>query len=415
MSGTLTFSTHHRPRGARLGRGVLIGLVALVVVLLAWGLSVGALWSYAWFRLGGDDIPALRDEDGLATLGSTDGPRGPADATTVMVVLTDSVDPTVPRPPALESPVHLVQVGGPRDEPAVLQLPSDVPLTSDLELAAVQADAGTDPLLRAVVDYTEIRVDHVVSLSIDALPRLIEAVGPIEVCRTEGCSSPSADELRSALLTATDQELIHLVADVTRSIAGHLDTRWALTSPIEVKRVVDALAEEVVTDAALRGRTVLDLAEVLADPVRPQIDRLPTLQHPGTGEPLPLHEAVQARLQPLRDGAPLGGRSTDELQEELLAGLEVAVLNGAGADGLASQVQVELEAAGFRVTGTGNAPTFDRERTVLTYQASDDSAGYAAYVLSELLGGAEVDAIEQRPTFEGDEVDLLVVAGEDIS
>ena len=416
MSGSLTFAAPRRPRGARVARVAAVTAGIVLAVLVTWGLLVGALWSYAWVRLGGDDVPALR-EDGLATLGSPDGPRAPEGATTLLVVLTGSVDPTIPRPPAIEAPLVLLQVGGPRDRPAALLIPEDVPLAADLTFADIQAEGGTDPLVRAVVDYTDVAVDHVVSLSIDALPRLFDALAPVEVCRSDGCSTPRGDEVRTLLLRADGEELVLLTADLLRSVAAVLDTRRVVFAPWTGRRVVDAVADEVITDVSLRGTGLLDLAAVLSTPVRLEVDRLPVLVNPATGQVLPIHEPVQVRLEHLRVGTPLTGEggSTEELEEELLADIEVAVLNGAGVDGLAGRVRAELEAAGLTVIGTGNAPTFDRQRTVITYREDDPAAAFAAVRMSEALGGVELESLGQRPTFEGEEVDVLVIAGEDLS
>ncbi len=416
MPSSLTFSDVRRPKGARLARGVAIVLGTVVALLVVWALVVGGLWAYAWLSLGGEDVPVLRD-DGQATLGSTTGPRAPEGATTVLLALTGPIDPTVPRPPALEAPLLLVQAGGPREQPAVLLLPEDVPLAQDLTFAQVQAEGGTDPLVRAVVDYTEVAVDHVVSLSIDALPRLVDALGEVEVCRSDGCSTPAGDEVRMRLLQAEGEELVLLVADVVRSVAGRLDTGWAVTSPRQVKRVIDAVAEDVVTDVSLRGTRLLELAEPLAVPVRLEIDRLPVLVNPASGQVLPIHEPVQVRLDHLRNGTPLSGEggTTEDLERELLDGIRIGVLNGAGIDGLAGRVQAELQAAGFVVVGTGNAPTFDRQRTVIAYREDEEAAAFAAIRASDALGGVELDALVGRPTFEGEEVDLLVIAGEDLS
>lgn len=416
MSGSLTFSGSRRPRGARVARTTAIVTGVVVGLLVLWALVIGGVWTYAWLQLGGTDVPALR-EDGLATLGSAEGPRAPEDATTVLVALTGPVDPTIPRPPALEAPLVLLQAGGPRERPAALLVPEDVPLAQELTFADVQAEGGTDPLVRAVVDYTDVAVDHVVSMSIDALPRLIDALAPVEVCRSDGCSTPSGDEVRTLLLQAEDEELALLTADLVRSLAAVLDARRVVTSPRSAWRVVDAVSDEVVTDVGLRGSRLLEVASVLREPVRLEVDQLPVLVNPATGRVLPIHEPVQVRLDHLRNGTPLtgeGGR-TEDLEAELLAGIEVAVLNGAGVDGLASRVEVELEASGFAVVGTGNAPSFDRERTVVTYREDEEAAAFAAVRLSEALGGVELDAIAQRPTFEGAEVDVLVVAGEDLS
>jgi len=418
VSGSLTFSTNHRPRGARVARGFGVLLVVVLAFLLLWGLVIGALWSYAWFTLGGDDVPALRDDGGLVTLGPAEGPEAPPDALTLMVTLTGPVEPTIPTPPELEAPIVLVQFGGPRERPAALILPEDVPLSGDGSFAEVQAEGGTDPLLRAVIDYTGVRVDHVVSLSVDALPGILDAVGTVEVCRADGCSEPTGDELRSALLTADDEELVSLAADTLRALGGRLDTRWAVTSPRAAKRVIDVVDEEIVSDVSLRGSALLDVAAALSEPVRLETDRIPVFVNPATGDVVPLPEQVEVRLQRLRQGEPLSdiaGQTPEEIEADLLAGIEVAVLNGAGIDGLAARLEAEITAAGFEVRGTGNAPTFDRQRTLISFARDDEEAALAAFRLSELIGEAEIDALDQRPTFEGEEIDVLLIAGEDAS
>ncbi|MEX2549130.1 MAG: LCP family protein [Nitriliruptoraceae bacterium] len=419
MSGSLTFSTNHRPRGARVARGLGVLLVIALALLLLWALVIGALWSYAWFQLGGDDIPALRDDGGLVTLGPAEGPQAPRDVTTLMVTLTGPVDPTIPRPPELEAPIVLLQIGGTRERPAALILPEDVPLSGEESFADVQAEGGTDPLLRAVIDYTGVRVDHVVSLSVDALPRIVDAVGTLEeVCRADGCAELTGDEIRSQLLTADDQELVSLTADVLRALGGRVDARWAATSPRAGKRVIDAVDEEIVTDVSLRGRGLLDTAAALEQLVRLEIDRIPVFVNPATGDVVPLPEQVEVRLQRLRDGEPLSGmdgQSAEEIEADLLADIEVAVLNGAGVDGLAARLEAEITSAGFEVRGTGNAPTFDRQRTLISFARDDEEAALAAYRLSELLGDVEIDELDQPPTFEGEEIDVLLIAGEDAS
>jgi hypothetical protein len=100
-------------------------------------------------------------------------------------------------------------------------------------------------------------------------------------------------------------------------------------------------------------------------------------------------------------------------EEDLLRGIEVAVLNGAGVDGLAGQVQVLLETSGFRVVGTGNAPSFGREATTVSYREDDAVAELAAVRLAELLEGAQLDPLTRDLTFEGNAVDVQVIVGAD--
>ena len=417
MSGRppLTF-TPRRPTGRRWLRG--LGIASLVVALLAlaWVAVLALLWAESWWRLGGEDVPALRDE--VTALGET---RAPAEATTVLVALTDSVDPTVPRESPLLAPVALVQVGGPREQPAVLLLPERVEVDvidggERLALSEVQLEGGVDLLARTLADYTQIRIDHVASVSVDALPRLVDAIGPVEVCGRAGCRDQTGDELRATLRTADGEQLVHELADAVRALGGTLDTWWAATSPIEVRRVVRALEEEVETDASLRGLRTLDLAAALATPTRLDVDQLPLVLNRETDEVIELAEPYQVRFQHLQDGTALAATAEDEddLRAQLFDELTVAVLNGAGIDGLAGEVEVRLETAGWDVIGTGNAPTFDTVTTTVRFQEQDDVLALAAVELGEVLGGnVSLEPLAARPEFEDEPVDLLVTVGED--
>lgn len=417
VSSELRFSSTRVSPGRKVVRVVGWLLTILVVVVVAWALLVGGLWGYAWIRLGADDVPALRDDDALGATGA----RAPEQATTVLVALTDEVDPTVPREPELEAPLALVQFGGPRDEPAVLVLPRELPVSIDgmgeVALEDVQLEGGSDLLVRSIVDYTGVHVDHVVSLSIDALPRLVDAMAPLEVCGSTGCSEPTGDEVRTALRSNDDAEQLRVAADVLRAIGGAFDTRFAVTSPVATKRVVDAVAEEVSTDVGLRGSRVLDVASALAGAGTLDVDTVPLVVNPDTGTVLPMEEPAMVRFQHLQEGTALDGSAagTDELEADLIAEVEVAVLNGAGIDGLAGQVQVELEASGFVVIGTGNAPAFDRSDSVVNYVGDDPVAEYVAGELAEVLGDVTLEPLEAEPTFDGEPVDLLVTVGEDLA
>jgi hypothetical protein len=417
-SRAIGFSTTRVSPGRRFLRAVGILLAIVASLVLVWGVVLALLWGYSWLRLGPDDLPALGDE--LAVLRPS-GASAPANATTVMVAMTGAVDPTVPRPPELIGPVTLVQYGGPRAEPAVLSLPGQLPVTidgeEDLPLAEAQRAGGTDLLVRAVADYSEVRIDHAVSLSIDALPALVDAAAPVEVCDADGCSRVTGEQLRRELEAADDEQLVELVAGVAHGLGQRIDGRFVVTSPLPARRVIDTLSTEVTTDVGLRGSDLLEVAGALATPVGLDTDTIPLVVSPETGTIVPLAEPAAVRFQHLREGTELraageeGG--TADLEADMVRAAQVAVLNGAGIDGLAGQVQVELETAGFSVVGTGNAAAFDRAETKVNYVVDDPAIEIAAVQLAELLDGATLEPLAQRPDFEGEAVDLLVTLGED--
>ncbi|WP_448624300.1 LCP family protein [Geodermatophilus sp. URMC 64] len=72
------------------------------------------------------------------------------------------------------------------------------------------------------------------------------------------------------------------------------------------------------------------------------------------------------------------------------ATVSVEVLNGSGISGLAAGAQGELEAAGFTVTGTGNADNADHTQTLVRHAPGDEAQ--AATVAAQIPGSVtEVD------------------------
>ncbi len=399
-------------------RGFLSFVVLALIVAVGWALTIGGVWVYAWFQLGGLDLRAT-DAD-VAALGSV-GAEAPADATTVLVALTGPRDPTVPREPELIAPVALIQTGAGRAVPAVLLLPTDLVVTVDglgqATLAEVHDEGGEDLLTRAVIDYAEVRIDHVVSLTEDALPRLVEVLDDVELCTPTGCTPASPQQIRTAQRSGDDEVLVDTLTDVVRGIGRSMDRASVVRSPLKAKRAIDIVSDEVRTDVSLRGRTLLGFAEALGSVTRVEHDRIPLLRNPRTGEIVPLEEPIMVRFQHLREGTPLeGGDRTDQDLEELVIELvDVAVLNGAGTTGLAADVQVRLETEGFRVIGTGNAASFGRPTTIVAYGPEPETTEAAAVILAQRLGdGVQLEAREQAPTFEGEPVDVLVTVGTDL-
>lgn len=420
---SLTFSSTRRPprrRWVKLVVGVL--LVAVVLVVLA-ALSGGLLWTYAWARLGSDDLPSLAADAGDAL--GPGGATSPDGTTTVMVALSPPRDATDPAERPLAGPVALVQVGGPRgDDAVVLLLPPELPVSVDGEapmlLREVHAAGGADLLVRTVVDYTQVAVDHVVTASTDALPQLADALGPVEIC-DPACREVDGDDLRGAqeVLTGEAAEpeaavaAVRELATLIREVAGATDGFGVVTSPLATRRAIDTLATEVVTDVSLRGGAVLPLLDQFATVSEVSVVQLPGVLNPDSGQLLLLPEQAETRFAVLREGGvPTSTPADDEV--ELLASVSVAVQNGTGTAGYAARLEASLSAAGVQVVGTENAPTFDVERTQVAYGPEDPTAEAAAIVLARELGDVDLVALEQQPTFEGTPVTVLVIGGADL-
>jgi hypothetical protein len=421
-SRSLTFSTSRRPARRRWVR-VVVGLVvvALLVVVGA-ALIAGSLWTYAWVRLGGTDLPSLTAaEDSLGAGGAT----SPEGTTTVLVALTEPTDQEGSQAAALAGPVALVQVGGPReDDAAVVLLPPQLPVTVDGEpttpLGEVHRTAGPDALVRSVVDYTQIAVDHVVTASADAVPGMVESLGPVEVCH-DACRTVDAEAVRAALATYTDPAAAPTdvagafgeLAAVIRGLAAEADPAAVLASPFATRRAIDVLADDVTTDASLRGAAALPIADRIATSGDVAVVTLPGVVNPDSGELLVLPEQAATRFALLREGG-VPTQSTADDEAALLADATVAVQNGTGTTGYAATLETRLAALGVRVVGTENAASFDVERTRVAYGPDDPAAEATAVLIARELGDVELVALDRAPTFEGAPVTVQVVGGADL-
>ena len=416
MSVSQGFTLSRRRSPVRLLRWLLRTVIGAVILALLWGALVGALWLVGSNQMKGVPLAALRDD--VLMLGAA-GARAPEDSRTVLLLMVDELDPTIPRPPPLVAPPVILQFGGDRELPAALVLPESIEVLVDgrglMRLDEIQRELGADRLARAVIDYTEVRLDHVVAVSTEALPRLVGLLGPLEVCGGWGCEEPTPDDVRAWQRDEDPAFVLARGAAVMRAVAGSIDASLFVRSPFLGREVVSVLAGQVVTDVDLSIRRLVELAPGVSEPVRLDIDRLPMVRNPATGELVVLEEAAMIRFQRLREGLPFEAIDPAEDVERLRTVTDVAVLNGAGVAGLAALYEAELRSAGFVVVGTGNDVRFDRQRTVINYLRGDRDAEPVAFLLAEQLPTAEIVAIDGPLLFEGEPVAIVVLLGRDLT
>lgn len=174
-------------------------------------------------------------------------------------------------------------------------------------------------------------------------------------------------------------------------------------NPIELERMIEAANKEVVLDDQLSLRTLLDIGEQFRhfDPNALEVFTLPTTEGSASSGFLILDEAA---AQPVLDVF-----RGNNIYESALALVRAEVRNGTGQPGEADRVADELAAAGFTITGRGDAATFDHERTVVRYQP-----GYEipAVVIARYLAADVV--LEEAPEAPG-AAPVMVVTGPDWS
>lgn len=404
-------------------------LAALLAALVVLALTAGLLWTYAWAQLGGTELPSLAATgDGALGAGGATSPPG---TTTVLVALTaptadgDDAAEAAGTGPELAGPVALVQVGGVRDrDAAVILLPPELPVTVEGEapmpLGQVHADGGVDLLLRTVVDYSEVDVDHVVTAATDALPRLVDLLGPVEICDDTCRTVGRADvEATIAAFTATgapspDVAAATLeIASVLGALGATIDPASLITSPFATRSAIELIGDDVTTDANLRGAALLPLGERLAAVGDVAVVTLPAVTNPDSGQLVVLPEQAATRFALLREGG-VPTKTDEDDAAALLAAATVSVQNGTGTAGYAASLETQLAALGVRVVGTENAASFDVERTQVRFEATDPAAEAAAVLLAAELGDAELVPTDRAPSFEGEPVTVQVIGGADL-
>lgn len=88
--------------------------------------------------------------------------------------------------------------------------------------------------------------------------------------------------------------------------------------------------------------------------------------------------------------------------------LEVKVLNGSGTPGEAGKAASLLKAAGYTITSTGNADTFDYQQTVIQIKKSKNT--YASQLKKDLSASYSVDPTVQTLA-ESSSSDAIVIVG----
>lgn len=412
---TQRLSLSRRRDPLRLLKIVLRIVIVAAILAAMWGALIGVLWLSAASQLRGVPIAALRED--VLMLGAS-GARSPDDATTMLVLLVEPLDATVRRPSPLAAPPVIVQIGAERALPGALVLPLSLEVTVDgrgrMTLESIQRELGADRLAQAIIDYTEVRLDHVVVVSTDLLPGLVRLLGPLEVCGGSGCSTPTPDDVRAWQRDPDVLVVMRRSVDVLRAVSASLDLRSFVLSPLVGRNVVELIAGQVVTDVDLSIGRLVDLAEVFVEPTRIDAATLPLVRNPTSGVMVVLEESAMLRFQRLREGMPFDQIDPNEDVARLQTVTGIAVLNGAGVPGLAAFIEAELRGAGFLVVGTGNDSRFDRVETVISYLRDDREAEPVAFLLAEELPGARLESVDRPLLFEGRAVPIVVSLGRDL-
>ena len=191
-----------------------------------------------------------------------------------------------------------------------------------------------------------------------------------------------------------------------RRLMGQAIRRGAL-NPLRANRLANAAMANLTVDSTFRARDGLRLVRAFrgVGPAAVEMVALPTVP---SGVQLRVNEKeaepLLARLRGESDGTPAG--QTAAPPGVVPSQVRVRVLNGSGADGVASQANAAFARAGFATGVPADADRYDYARTEIRYAASAQAK--AQLVSSYLKGGGRAVADKTLSN-----LDVVVVVGRD--
>ncbi len=288
--------------------------------------------------------------------------------------------------------------------------------------------SGAELMIKTVKSFTGLKIHHYVEINFASFQKIVDAVGGLTLCPKKaykdkqsgliltkaGCqhfngrlalgyvrmrkSDPRGDFGR----IDRQQEFIRVLMQKVKSVGF-------LTDIPRLIKTVDAVSKGVKTDQNLGEEELRGIANKLAGFKQSNVDFRVIPSYPkylnGTSYVIDRPAQTRALFKALRDDSalpPYGKTGASIPQPE---DVSLIVLNGTTTSGLAGAVRDQLEAVGYKVRETGNAPRRDYATTVILFEPGDEAK---AQLIQEEFPGAKVQ--ESTETLDAD---IVLILGSD--
>jgi LCP family protein required for cell wall assembly len=438
---------HARPRTRTWPRRVLIGLNIFIAFCLV---ATASGYGYLRWRFGQIDKIDLR------AILRNEGHDDPGLPMNVLLVGSDSRENVTPD--EIKKFGTQAEVGGkhsdtimilhadPRSEKAaILSIPRDLYVhiagtrvnSKDRINTAIQSTDGERRLIATIRQELGIQIDHYVEVDFYGFRGIVDSVGGVTIPFT----SPARDRVSG--LQVSKAGCIELDGDQALAYARsrHYQSfesgRWhtdptgdlgrisrqqnfirrmmkqaiaqGIRNPIKANSVVGAATKYVQIDSTLSTSDIRRLASRFRSLEPEAVDMLSlpvvarTIRQTGA-QILDLDEVKAQEMIDRFNGKEPVAATPSRLPKVIPGTIRVRVLNGSGAGGQASKASLGLQKAGFAVSGTGDAPSFQYTRSLVRYGTGqrDKALTLQAYI----NGGAQI--VEDTKLVGGD---LQLVTG----
>ena len=269
----------------------------------------------------------------------------------------------------------------------------------------VQA-GGPACLWKTVEQQTGIYINHFVGIGMLGFVKVVNDVGGVNVCVPFNVSDPVSGlnltagmhhingvqalafwRTREDIGTGSDLERIQRDQFISAQVVKGVLTSGLLSDPFRLLSVVSDAAASMTTDNGMTVSDLVGIAESLRHLSSKNVQFITAPNQPWPGDPDARVEFAQPqadqvfaaiardvtvpKVSPSSSSAPAGGT---QLLTTSPSKVKVKVLNGSGAQGIASQAATSLTGRGFDVTGTGNAASFSYTESVIEYASAADMA-----------------------------------------
>ncbi|WP_159941117.1 MULTISPECIES: LCP family protein [unclassified Nocardiopsis] len=274
---------------------------------------------------------------------------------------------------------------------------------------------------KAVEQVTGVHLDHFVMMDFTGFKDMVNAIGGVEMCIPAPIEDPKAHlELDAGLQKLNGEESLGYVrsrygqgdgSDLSRidrqqqfmgAMLRQVLSSEVMTSPVTITNFLGAVTDSVTTDEELTVDTMTDIAISMreVDLGRIQFVTVPNGQHPADPNRLAMSEPAASELfAAINSGADLAGGEEEDKGDKGDKGasqeapdpseISVQIMNNAGIDGLAGEVEAVLLDQGYVVTGKGNPVERFPENTTVYYAPGQEAA-------AELLAGSLENAVTEE-------------------
>ncbi|MFD6951277.1 transcriptional regulator [Nocardiopsis sp. TSRI0078] len=272
---------------------------------------------------------------------------------------------------------------------------------------------------QTIEQITGVHLDHFVMMDFAGFKDMVDAIGGVEMCIPQPVDDPKAHlTLDAGRQTLNGEESLGYVrsrygqgdgSDLSRidrqqefmgAMLRQVLSSEVMTSPMTITNFLGAVTDSVTTDEELTVDIMTDIAISMreVDLERVQFVTVPNGQHPADPNRLAMRQPDASELfEAINSGADLAGGDEEEKPEEsgeAEAGPEpseisVQIINNAGINGLAGEVEGVLLDQGYNVTGAGNPVDRVPSSTTVYYAPGQETA-------ADLLAGSLENAVTEE-------------------